>query len=106
MTAGDTISFAYTNLPTPIAITPSSYVDAGATIENVYINDSNASSETVRIEDIANGGMTGTVVRDGNSLTFHPSAGYCPDGEFTFYIKLVGCDQPIAVTILLDQASK
>lgn len=103
LAASDTVTFAYTNSPSPIAITPASYVGAGDVIESVYITDSKASSETVRIEDISNGGMTGTVVRDGNSLTFYPSAGYCPDGEFTFYIKVAGCDELVAVTIALNQ---
>lgn len=104
----DTVTFTYSNSPDPagIAITPSKYLGAGDTVEKVYIYDENASSETVRVEDANNGGMTGTIKRTGNSLTFHPSAGYCPDGVFSFYIKVAGCNKLVKVDITLDQQSK
>ncbi|MBU0654025.1 MAG: OmpA family protein [Gammaproteobacteria bacterium] len=99
LTASDNIDFTYSNTnPVSLDIDLSQYATV-ADIEGVYITNENASTETYSIPGELGAGSPGTVVRNGNTMTFTASAAYCEAGNFTFYIKLKDCSQPLAVTI-------
>lgn len=102
MTASDTMTFEYSNSsPATFDIDLSKYVTT-ADIEKVYIVSESASSEIYSIPGELGGGSPGTLKRTGNTLTFIASAAYCETGYATFYVKLKGCNQPVAVTIKFD----